>query len=60
MNILIQDSNSKKPAEKSTKVVNYETFESSSEDEFSCGAFESAAASFTNNEKTPEEEINAA
>jgi len=32
-------------------VVNYETFESSSEDEFSQGAFESAAASFTNKEK---------
>ena len=29
-----------------TKVINYETFESSSEDEYSCGAFESAAASF--------------
>ena len=28
------------------KVVNYETFESSSEEEYSCGAFESAAASF--------------
>lgn len=59
MNIVIQDSNSKKPAEKTTKVVNYETFESSSEDEFSCGAFESAAASFTNKEKTPDEEIGA-
>ena len=33
------------------KVINYETFESSSEDEFSCGAFESAAASFQNKEK---------
>lgn len=28
------------------KVINYETFESSSEEEYSCGAFESAAASF--------------
>ena len=28
------------------KVINYETFESSSEDEFSQGAFESAAHSF--------------
>ena len=36
---------------KSLKVVAYETFESSSEDEFSQGAFESAAQSFTNNEK---------
>ena len=60
MNIVIQDSNSKKPTEKSTKVVNYETFESSSEDEFSCGAFESAAASYTNKEKTPEDDLNAA
>lgn len=34
-----------------TKVINYETFESSSEDEYSCGAFESAAASFQNKEK---------
>lgn len=59
MNIVIQDS-SKKPVEKSTKVVNYETFESSSEDEFSCGAFESAAASFNNKEKTPEGEMGAA
>ena len=35
-----------KKEEEQKKVVNYETFESSSEDEFSCGAFESAAASF--------------
>ena len=47
VNIVIQDGDSKKPsADKTTKVVNYETFESSSEDEFSCGAFESAAQSF--------------
>ena len=37
-----------------TKVINYETFESSSEDEYSCGAFESAAASFQNKEKNEE------
>lgn len=37
-----------------TKVINYETFESSSEDEYSCGAFESAAASFQNKEKQDE------
>ena len=44
MNIVIQDSNQKEPnTDKKTKVVNYETFESSSEDEFSQGAFESAA-----------------
>ncbi len=36
------------------KVINYETFESSSEDEFSCGAFESAAQSFQNKEKNGE------
>lgn len=35
-------------------MVNYETFESSSEDEFSQGAFESAAQSFQNHEKNPE------
>jgi hypothetical protein len=53
MNIVIQDSNQKKPTEK-TKVVAYETFESSSEEEFSQGAFESAAQSFHNKEKNPE------
>ena len=37
------------------KVINYETFESSSEDEYSCGAFESAAASFQNKEKLEEQ-----
>lgn len=37
--------------DKGKKVVAYETFESSSEDEFSCGAFESAAASFQNKDK---------
>lgn len=36
------------------KVINYETFESSSEEEYSCGAFESAAASFQNKEKNEE------
>lgn len=35
-------------------MINYETFESSSEDEYSCGAFESAAASFQNKEKNEE------
>lgn len=55
MNIVIQDSNAKKPQnDKKNTVVNYETFESSSEDEFSCGAFESAAQSFHNKEKNPE------
>jgi len=39
------------------KVINYETFESSSEDEFSCGAFESAAQSFQNKEKNGEQNI---
>ena len=34
--------------------IQYETFESSSEDEFSVGAFESAAHSFTNKEKNPD------
>ena len=33
--------------------MNYETFESSSEDEFSEGAFESACASLVNKEKNP-------
>ena len=37
------------------KVINYETFESSSEDEFSQGAFESAAQSFQNKEKNQEQ-----
>ena len=62
--ILIKDSNNKNsdPAlhserglqgneEAKNKVINYETFESSSEDEFSQGAFESAANSFQNKEK---------
>ena len=35
-----------KKEEKDEKVINYETFESSSEDEFSQGAFESAVLSF--------------
>lgn len=35
MNIVIQDSNQKQPTTEKNKVVNYETFESSSEDEFS-------------------------
>ena len=39
------------------KVINYETFESSSEDEFSQGAFESAAQSFQNREKTGEQNM---
>lgn len=39
---------------KADKVINYETFESSSEDEFSQGAFESAANSFINKEKNPD------
>ena len=38
----------------SNKVINYETFESSSEDEFSQGAYESAAQSFHNKEKALE------
>jgi hypothetical protein len=36
------------------KVINYETFESSSEDEFSQGAFESACNSVLNKEKNPD------
>lgn len=38
-----------------SKVVNYETFESSSEDEFSQGAFESANNSVLNKEKNPDQ-----
>ena len=60
--IIIQDNNvvlthsnegETKPSNKKVenKVINYETFESSSEDEFSCGAFESAAHSFQNKVK---------
>lgn len=37
-----------------TKVINYETFESSSEEEFSVGAFESAANSFAGKSKKEE------
>ena len=47
----------KKKEEEQKKVINYETFESSSEDEFSCGAFESAAASFQNKEKGAENNL---
>ena len=54
MNIVIEDSNQKQATAEKNKVVNYETFESSSEDEFSQGAFESAAQSFHNKEKNPE------
>ena len=42
---------------KPDKVINYETFESSSEDEFSQGAFESAAHSFQNKEKNADQDI---
>lgn len=42
---------SKRKEDEKTKVVNYETFESSSEEEFSVGAFESAANSFAGKEK---------
>ena len=42
---------------KPEKVINYETFESSSEDEFSQGAFESAAHSFQNKEKHPDQDM---
>lgn len=46
------NSEKEKPSRNSKKkVIAYETFESSSEDEFSCGAFESAAASFQNKDK---------
>lgn len=38
-------------------MINYETFESSSEDEFSQGAFESACASLVNKEKNPKVDI---
>jgi hypothetical protein len=68
VHIVIQDQRSKgskKPADEESKespekegdnkVINYETFESSSEDEFSQGAFESAAQSFQNKEKNQEQ-----
>ena len=66
--IVIQDSNMLEEGEiadvqtgirkaKPEKVINYETFESSSEDEFSQGAFESAAHSFQNKEKHPEQDV---
>ena len=42
------------------KVINYETFESSSEDEFSQGAFESAAHSFQNKEKAKDQDLDGA
>lgn len=65
MNIVIQEnlsiekknsanaetSNNTGMKEEDNKVCNYETFESSSEDEFSQGAYESAAQSFQNKEK---------
>ena len=44
-------------ADGDNKVINYETFESSSEEEYSCGAFESAAASFQNKEKNEDANI---
>ena len=49
----------KKPVNKKeeNKVINYETFESSSEDEFSCGAFESAAHSFQNKTKNNDQNV---
>jgi len=43
-----------KAGKEESKVVNYETFESSSEDEFSQGAFESACNSVANKEKNPD------
>jgi hypothetical protein len=64
--IVIQDSNMLEEGEITDndiskpnvdKVINYETFESSSEDEFSQGAFESAANSFINKEKNPDQDI---
>jgi hypothetical protein len=57
--IMIKESNiggvtsDKADGKDNTKVVNYETFESSSEDEFSQGAFESACQSLNNKEKNP-------
>ena len=42
---------------KPEKVINYETVESSSEDEFSQGAFESAAHSLQNKEKHPDKDM---
>jgi len=44
-NLIGDEENGIKKAEPE-KVIAYETFESSSEDEFSAGAFESAAHSF--------------
>lgn len=44
-------------ADTDNKVINYETFESSSEEEYSCGAFESAAASFQNKEKNEDANV---
>jgi len=59
-NIVISDTNlspgeeGKEDEKEEGKVINYETFESSSEDEFSQGAFESACNSMINKEKNPE------
>ena len=50
-----KDSKESPEKEGDNKVINYETFESSSEDEFSQGAFESAAQSFQNKEKNQEQ-----
>lgn len=48
---------SKQPGGDEPKVINYETFESSSEDEFSQGAFESACASVINKEKHADQRV---
>jgi hypothetical protein len=51
-NVIAEISNTRGMKEEdNNKVCNYETFESSSEDEFSQGAYESAAQSFQNKEK---------
>jgi len=59
MHIMIKETNGPEPTGNTTqpKVINYETFESSSEDEFSQGAFESACQSFVNKEKHPDQNI---
>ena len=56
--IVIKETNGPESSnEKKTKVINYETFESSSEDEFSQGAFESACLSFVQKEKHPDQNL---